>query len=278
MFIVLILFPSIIFPGISEGQDKNEQKLINNYGGIGISIEIDSTVRLPYIVEVISDKPGALAGLRSGDYITAINHWKTKGKSKDRVVQRLRGLVGSKVRLHIMRVEHELTFEMKRAKIEVIEQPSNPCDALNMVIKAAADTFQNLKGKLVYGPETKTQVPDYAWESKVNLPKFSQCRVVKNYDREAFFNAVYFVGKDSIQAIHLFDKLVSEVRDCLPYTVAESFQENNVSDISSFKNTFIISQVKEGTPQSVKGSIVIVMYSHQPGKPSEVSLICRVKP
>jgi membrane-associated protease RseP (regulator of RpoE activity) len=275
--IIFIFFIILFWTAISFAQKKEGHKMINNYGGIGISIEIDSAVHLPYIVEIISGKPGALAGLRSGDHILAINHWKTKNKTKDQVVNHLRGIPGSLVHLKIGRNNAELKFDIKRQKIEVLEQPANPCDALNLVIKAAADTFQDLKGKLRSDPVQKNQVPYYEWESKIKLPKFSKSLIVKTYDHEAYFQGIYFIGKDSIQAVQLNDRLVSEVRECLPYTCTESYQENNSSDITGFTNTFIISQVKSGNSDKIKGSILIIRYKHTQGGVSEVSLVCETK-
>jgi len=140
------------------------------------------------------------------------------------------------------------------------------------MMKAAADTFSTIKGKMLNEPIEPNQPPNYEWESSLKLPKFSKNIIVKYFDKEAYFKGVYFLGKDSVQAVHLYDRLVSDVRDCMGYTCAESFQETNTAVMTGFSTTFLISQVKANNPASIKGSVITVIYEHQKGMPHEVRL------
>src|SRR6185437_11723204 len=120
----------LFLPFNSYCQSSHNQTKTDKFGGIGVSVAIDSTDSLPYIVEILSGKPGAMSGLRSGDHVISINGWKTKGKQQEKIADRLRGRAGSNINLVINRDGKELTFQMKRKKIEVNEGVGNFCLAL----------------------------------------------------------------------------------------------------------------------------------------------------
>lgn len=249
----------------------------DQFGGIGISVDIDSSQHLPYIVELISGKPGAMYGLRSGDYILSINNWNTQNKKSEQVAQKLRGKVGSTIVLLIRRGSDEFKISIVRQSIIVDNQPANLCDALDRMMKASVDTFSKIIGKKLNESIENKQRSSLEWESSLKLPKFSKTSIMKNGNNDAYFKAIYFQGKDSIQAIHLFDRLFSDVRDCLAYTCAESYQETNTAVITGFSTTFAISQVKSNNPASIKGSVITVIYEHQRGMPQEVRLEYNLK-
>jgi len=88
------------------------------YAGIGL--ELDERDARVQIASVYPDTPASRAGLRSGDWIAAIDGEATRGWSLDDAVSRLRGQVGTRVVLTVERgAATGLRFELERARIHV---------------------------------------------------------------------------------------------------------------------------------------------------------------
>lgn len=88
------------------------------FGGLGIEITMDNGV--VKIISPIDDTPAAKAGLKAGDYITDIDGETIIGQTLNDVVNKLRGKVGSKVKITIRRVnEKPFTVTLKRAEIKI---------------------------------------------------------------------------------------------------------------------------------------------------------------
>lgn len=71
------------------------------FGGLGIEIAADGQELV--VVSPIDDTPAARAGIKTGDKILAIDGEKTKGMSVPAAVKRMRGQLGSRVTLTILR-------------------------------------------------------------------------------------------------------------------------------------------------------------------------------
>lgn len=96
-----------------------------SFGGVGVTITkpVKSTEEKPAYVEVMSvidGTPGAKAGLQTGDYIIEIEGTQTADITMDEVLHNLRGKVGTKVSIKVLRGKN-ITFNLTltRAKIEV---------------------------------------------------------------------------------------------------------------------------------------------------------------
>ncbi len=96
-----------------------------SFGGVGLTITkpTESTPAKPAYVEVstpLEDAPGAKAGIKSGDYIVAIEGEPTETMTMNEVLSKLRGPVGTPVNITIKRGE-TIRFDVKlvRALIEV---------------------------------------------------------------------------------------------------------------------------------------------------------------
>lgn len=87
------------------------------YGGLGIEIITDSGVIK--IVAPIDDTPASRAGLRSGDYIVAVDGDSIVGVDADQTVELLRGPVGEPVTITVVRRGEPEPFdvELQRAII-----------------------------------------------------------------------------------------------------------------------------------------------------------------
>ncbi len=93
-----------------------------NFGGVGIYIELnrENGGRLT-VAKPIPDTPASDAGLQTGDVILAINDESTVGFTIDDAQERLRGPLGSPVKLKIRRLNQARPFDvtLKRDKIKV---------------------------------------------------------------------------------------------------------------------------------------------------------------
>ena len=95
----------------------NEQTS-GKFGGLGIEITMENSV--VKIISPIDDTPAAKAGLKAGDYITDIDGETVVGQTLNEAVSKLRGKIGTKVKLTIRRINTKpFTVTLKRAEIKV---------------------------------------------------------------------------------------------------------------------------------------------------------------
>lgn len=96
--------------------EDNEGK----FGGLGVFITMDEDNRL-IIQSTIEGKPAFTEGLRSGDWIVAVDGTPLKGKRLDECSRLIKGEVGTEVNLTIRRpeVEEVLEFTVTRGEIEI---------------------------------------------------------------------------------------------------------------------------------------------------------------
>lgn len=80
---------------------KFKQLISGSYSGVGMAV--DSDERGLVVLKVYDDTPAARASVRAGDVVTAVDGVKTKGKSADVVVARIKGKPGTKVELTVQR-------------------------------------------------------------------------------------------------------------------------------------------------------------------------------
>ncbi len=88
------------------------------YGGIGLEVVMDEGYIL--VVSPMDDTPGARAGIRSGDYLIAIDDETILGQSMDEALDKLRGPAGAAVTVTVAREGEDLfDVELVREIIEV---------------------------------------------------------------------------------------------------------------------------------------------------------------
>lgn len=85
------------------------------YGGIGTRISYKNKKMI--VREIFDDSPSRKAGLKVGDEILKINDAVVKDFEGSDVLTLLKGLPGTKVKLHIKRQQKELKIEVPREKI-----------------------------------------------------------------------------------------------------------------------------------------------------------------
>ena len=138
----------------------NEQTQ-GKFGGLGIEITQESGV--VKVISPIDDTPAAKAGIKAGDYITDINDETVIGLTLNEVVNKLRGKVGTKVKVTIRRINKKpfsVTLKRDEIKIQSVKTDIKNDDILYVrisgfnedidknIAKAVADAQKKLKNKL----------------------------------------------------------------------------------------------------------------------------------
>ena len=96
---------------------RNQDFLAGNFGGIGATMAARDGKLV--ISKVLSQTPAAQAGLRENDVVTSIDGTSTNGLSVDEAVAKIRGTVGTHVRLGVLRGGAVKDFDIVRANINV---------------------------------------------------------------------------------------------------------------------------------------------------------------
>lgn len=103
--------------------DRNSFKYMNEqtkgkFGGLGIEVTMENSI--VKVVSPIDDTPAAKAGLKAGDYITSIDGEQVMGLTLNEAVDKMRGKVGSKVKLTVRRGgEKPFDVTLKREEIKI---------------------------------------------------------------------------------------------------------------------------------------------------------------
>jgi carboxyl-terminal processing protease len=122
-------------------------------GGIGAEIALRNNV--PTIVQVLDNNPAKTAGLQSGDVITKINDEAVGAQTVDQVVAKIRGDVGTTVKLEVTRNSTPMTFTITRAEVNNPSVTSTVSNGLGTITisrfdentaeqaRSAAQSFKN---------------------------------------------------------------------------------------------------------------------------------------
>src|SRR6185503_3170440 len=80
------------------------------FGGLGIEVTMEDG--LVKVVAPIDETPAAKAGVRAGDIITHLDDEAVQGLTLNQAVEKMRGLVNTKINLRIMRKGFEKPVEV----------------------------------------------------------------------------------------------------------------------------------------------------------------------
>lgn len=102
-----------------EDSQKFQEDVGGNFGGVGMEIEVKE--RRLMVVAPLAGTPAAEAGIRAGDYIAEIDGEPTEGLSVDEAVKKIRGEIGTTVKLTVSRSAwpEPKEISIKRANIQV---------------------------------------------------------------------------------------------------------------------------------------------------------------
>ena len=91
-----------------EQMEKSREETTGEFGGLGIEVTLENG--FVKVVSPIDDTPAAEAGIQSGDYIIEIEGESVLGMTLNDAVKKLRGEIGSEVKITIEREEAPAPF------------------------------------------------------------------------------------------------------------------------------------------------------------------------
>ncbi len=102
-----------------ESNAQFDQMISGKFVGIGVEIAIRNGEMI--IVSPIEGSPALRAGLEPGDVITKVNDETITGQKYQEVLTKIKGIPGSKVKIHIKRENYpkELVYDIERAPIKI---------------------------------------------------------------------------------------------------------------------------------------------------------------
>ncbi len=108
---------SVYFP---PAQTKAFQEEVNGrYAGIGVVITSDKKSGLPMVLSVFPNTPASKASLKAGDLIMSADGTSLKGLSLDDVSTKVKGKIGTSVKLEIKRSEKTFTVNITREEVHI---------------------------------------------------------------------------------------------------------------------------------------------------------------
>ena len=84
----------------AESFDEMKVQTKGEFGGLGIEVTMENG--LVKVVSPIDETPAAKAGIKSGDYISHIDEEPVMGLSLSEAVEKMRGLVNTKIKVTII--------------------------------------------------------------------------------------------------------------------------------------------------------------------------------
>ena len=129
------------------------------FGGLGIEVTMDNG--LVKVVSPIDDTPAARAGFKAGDYITHIDGETVIGLNLNEAVSKMRGKVGTKVKLSVRR-EGEKPFDVviKRQEIKIQSVKTDIKGDDILYIRISSFTEENDKAIVKAFNETQKKLKD----------------------------------------------------------------------------------------------------------------------
>lgn len=137
------------------------------FGGLGIEVTMENG--LVKVVSPIDDTPAAKAGIKPGDFISEIDSVAVMGLTLQDAVEKMRGTVGSNVKISILRegLKEPLNITIKRdlIKIQSVRSRSEDDVAYLRITSFSENTADNMKAafekeKKTIGPKLKGVVLD----------------------------------------------------------------------------------------------------------------------
>lgn len=129
--------PYTVYFDREEAEEFNKD-LTGNIGG-GIGAEIGSRDLKPTIIRTLPDTPADESGLRSGDTIIAVNDEFMAERTLDEVVNKIRGKIGTTVKLTVLRGLDSKEFSITRAEITAPSIETEVVDGIGVLIMRRFD-------------------------------------------------------------------------------------------------------------------------------------------
>ena len=141
-----------IYMDAAEAEEFN--KSLSGDVGAGIGVQVGMRNNLPTVVRALKNNPAIKAGILAGDVIIEVNGESVSGKTIDEITTKIKGEVGTTVKVKISRNGEEKEFSITRATI------SNPSVELEISGEIAILTISR------FDSETGALAKKYAQEIK----------------------------------------------------------------------------------------------------------------
>lgn len=129
----------------AESFDEMKVQTKGEFGGLGIEVTMENG--LVKVVSPIDETPAAKAGIKSGDYISHIDEEPVMGLSLSEAVEKMRGLVNTKIKVTIIREGQEkfdVTITRAIIKITSIKTKSEKDVGYLRITSFTQKTYKNL--------------------------------------------------------------------------------------------------------------------------------------
>lgn len=126
------------------------------FGGLGIEVTMENGV--VKVVSPIDDTPASKAGLKPGDYITNIDGEAVMGMTLNDAVDKMRGKIGSKVKLTIRRINEkplEVTLKREEIKIQSVKNSIKADDVVYIRISSFIEDVDTMTAKAIKDAKKK---------------------------------------------------------------------------------------------------------------------------
>jgi len=101
-----------------EDVEELDKDISGNIGG-GIGAEVGVRRNYSTIIRLLKDSPAAKVGLQADDIILAVNDQDVSNLSNEEVVRKIRGEIGTKVKILVHREQENKEFEIVREEIKM---------------------------------------------------------------------------------------------------------------------------------------------------------------
>ncbi len=126
------------------------------FGGLGIEVTMEGGV--VKVVSPIDGNPAQKAGIKPGDYITAIDGEQVMGMTLDEAVSKMRGKLGTKVKLQIRRPNEkpfDVTLKRDEIKIQSVKNDIKSDDVIYVRISSFNEEVDVMVSKAIEQAQKK---------------------------------------------------------------------------------------------------------------------------
>ncbi len=151
------LDPHSSYLDVQSFKYMNEQTK-GKFGGLGIEVTMEQGV--VKVVSPIDDTPASRAGLKPGDYITNIDGENVIGMTLNDAVDKMRGKVGSKVKLTIRRINEkpfDVTLKREEVKIQSVKSDVKAGDVAYIRITSFSEDTDQMVEKALKKAQKETK-------------------------------------------------------------------------------------------------------------------------
>ena len=153
-----------------------------SFGGVGIQIAVKDNQVL--VIAPVKGTPADIAGIKSGDRVVKVDNSSTDSLPIDKVVNMIRGEIGTKVKISILRPSstEPKEYELERKKIEVPSTDTKMVDGVFVVslYNFSAESSEQFRQALIkFAGSTSTKLvidirgnPGGFLEASVNMASF----------------------------------------------------------------------------------------------------------